>query len=96
MLSPQSVSRSFPSTPQLLEAMVRFLAPESRMALTRFMGTPQKPKPPDEYIGVVFDALECVLGLEDYFGGTVERAGEEGGQHSADGWMRYNFDYLVS
>lgn len=44
--SPQSFLPSLSPTPQLLEAMVRSLTPDSLMALIRFMGTPQMPKPP--------------------------------------------------
>ena len=46
MLSPQSSSRVFPSTPQLLDAIVRLVASDRRTALIRFIGTPQNPKPP--------------------------------------------------
>ena len=46
MLSPQSYSGVFPSTPQLFEAMVRLVASDRRTALMRFIGTPQNPKPP--------------------------------------------------
>lgn len=46
MLSPQSSSRLCPSTPQLFDATVSPLQPDSRTAFTRFMGTPLKPKPP--------------------------------------------------
>lgn len=46
MLNPQSYSRLAPSTPQLLDAIVKLEAFESLIALTRFIGTPLNPKPP--------------------------------------------------
>lgn len=44
--SPQSALPSLSPTPQLFEAMVRFLTPEILTAWMRFIGTPQMPKPP--------------------------------------------------
>jgi len=37
--------RPAPSIPALLETMVRFLTPDSRMASIRAVGMPQSPKP---------------------------------------------------
>lgn len=46
MLNPQSLFTSFPSTPQLFEMIFKDFAPLNLTALTKFIGTPQNPKPP--------------------------------------------------